>query len=141
MVLIANIIAIFTFIFFSIISTYLIYLFTEAPEVADFSIPVTYLVHLFIRLFIASLYLTAFQYFLAVKISSYIWSVLIGFFLLIGFLIISNLVIIPDWFPFEILNRVSKYSEGSQVGNWFLFTEKSSLIGATFFFVFRVLLV
>jgi thiol-disulfide isomerase/thioredoxin len=132
-VLIANVIAIFTFLSFSIISTLVIYLFSEAPEVAEFNFPLPYLLHIFIRLFVASLFLTAFQYFLAVKIPSYIWSVLIGFFLLIGFLIASNLITIPEWYPFEILKRVSKYSEGSQVGHWFLFTEKISIIGAAFF--------
>ncbi|WP_291117318.1 redoxin family protein [Flavobacterium sp. UBA6135] len=132
-VLIANSIAIFSFLFFSILSTLLIYLFVEAPEVAEFNLPFLHLIHVFIRLFIASLFLTAFQYFLAVKVSSYIWSVLIGFFLLLGFLIASNLITIPDWFPFEILKRVSKYPEGSQVGNWLLFTEKISIIGALFF--------
>lgn len=133
LVLIANCITIFSFIFFSVLSTLLICLFIEAPEVAEFNLPFLHLSHIFIRLFIASLFLTAFQYFLAVKIPSYIWSVLIGFFLLIGFLIASNLITIPEWYPFEILKRVSKYSEGSKVGNWLLFTEKISIIGAIFF--------
>jgi hypothetical protein len=38
-VLIANVIAIFTFLSFSIISTLVIYLFSEAPEVAEFNFP------------------------------------------------------------------------------------------------------
>jgi len=135
-ILISNIIAIFTFIFSSIILTFILYLIIEKPEVAQFNLPLTYLLQIFIRLFIASLFLTAFQYFLSVKISSYIWSVLIGFFLLIGSLIASNLIRIPDWFPFEILKRVSTYKEGSQVGNWFLFTEKISIVGALFILFF-----
>ena len=126
--LIANLLAILSFFIFSIFLTYLSGLFIEIPSTAIQKIEGYLLVNLFVRLFLASFLLTAFQYFLSVLISSFIWALLIGFFALISTSILKSFNLIPDWYPFEILNRIADYKEGSDLGYYLLYTEKISFL-------------
>lgn len=126
--LIANFLAIFSFFFFSMLLNSILGILIEIPKNASQEIEFYLLLNLFLRFFTASLFLTAFQYFLSVLISSFIWSLLIGFFALMLTSILKTLKLLPDWYPFEIINRIADFKEGSDVGNYFLFTEKFSFI-------------
>ena len=133
---IANFIVIFSFFITSILLAMLLSLFIEIPEYVSFQIEFYSLINLLARVFVASIFLTSLQYLLSVLIPSFIWSLLIGFFLLISNTILSNLNLIPDWSPIEILNKISLYKEGSDIGNYFLYTETISLILGLFLYFF-----
>jgi thiol-disulfide isomerase/thioredoxin len=126
--LIANFIVILSFFISSVLLAMLLSLFIEIPEYVSFKIEFYSLINLLVRVFVASIFLTSLQYLLSVLIPSFIWSLLIGFFLLISNTILSNLNLIPDWSPIEILNKISLYKEGSDIGNYFLYTEIMSII-------------
>lgn len=126
--LIANALSIFSFFFFSILLNFILGIFIEIPIIASQEIEFYLIINLFLRFFTASLLVTAFQYFLSVLISSFIWSLLIGFFALMATSLLKSLKLLPDWYPFEILNRIADFKEGSDVGNYFLYTEKVSFI-------------
>ena len=130
--LIANFTAILSFFFFSILFAFILANFTAIPKIAIEEIEYSLLLNLFIRFFIASFLLTAFQYLLSVLISSFIWSLLIGFFALMSTSILKTFNLVPDWYPFEILIRIANYKEGSDVGNYLLYTEKISVLFSVF---------
>lgn len=125
---IANFLVISSFFISSIILGYLLPVFIEIPEYVSFQIEYNSLINLFFRIFIASIFFTSLQYLLSVLLSSFIWSLLIGFFLLISNTILSNFNLIPDWSPIEIINKISNYKEGSDIGNYFLYTETMSVV-------------
>jgi thiol-disulfide isomerase/thioredoxin len=125
---IANFIVIFSFFISSVLLAMLLSLFIEIPEYVSFQIELYSLINLLVRVFVASIFLTSLQYLLSVLIPSFIWSLLIGFFLLISNTILSSFNLIPDWSPIEILNKISIYKEGSDIGNYFLYTETMSII-------------
>jgi thiol-disulfide isomerase/thioredoxin len=124
---IANFIVIFSFFISSVLLAMLLSLFIEIPEYVSFQIELYSLINLLVRVFVASIFLTSLQYLLSVLIPSFIWSLLIGFFLLISNTILSSFNLIPDWSPIEILNKISIYKEGSDIGNYFLYTETMSI--------------
>ncbi len=125
-VLTTNAIAIFSLLAVSMICASL-GLFMEDTSKLDTSIPILYLIKLGSRLFIASLFITALQFFIAVLMSSFIWSMLIGFFLFMITGILTALDYIPDWYPYEILSRTNTFKDGSDLGYWFIYTEYASL--------------
>jgi thiol-disulfide isomerase/thioredoxin len=129
-ILIANSIVILSLIGFSILCGYIGTLIKDVPKVADTSLPVIYIIHLFTRLFVASLFITAFQFVIAVLMPSFIWSMLIGFFFFIITSILKALEYLPNWYPYEILNRVNSYKDGSDLGYWFTYTDYVSLFAA-----------
>ncbi|MEW5674964.1 redoxin domain-containing protein [Flavobacterium enshiense] len=131
--LVSNIIAIVSFMLPALFFAWLITFFKEISEVALFDFPAMEMLNLAARIFMATLFLTAFQYFLSVLISGFIWPLLIGFLGLIMAPILKSFGLAIDWFPFEILIRVSDFSDGSNIGNWFLYTEKISFVGSVFF--------
>lgn len=125
---IANFLVIFSFFISCIALAFLLSVFIEIPEYVSFQIEYYSLINLFIRMLVACMFLTTLQYLLSVIIPSFIWSLLIGFFLLISNTILSTFNLIPDWSPIEIINKTSNYKEGSDIGNYFLYTEIMSVV-------------
>ncbi|MGB3591371.1 MAG: ABC transporter permease [Nonlabens sp.] len=81
-----------------------------------------------LRVFIASLAIIALQYALAVIIPSFIWSLIIGFVLLMTRLIAEPFNIDLRWYPFDFLFTTSDNIEGSALNHFFLPAEWLSLI-------------
>ena len=128
-VLVTNFITIFSFIGIGLLCAG-IGLVMEDSSKLDTSIPLIFIIHLISRLFVASLFITALQFFIAVLMPSFIWSMLIGFFLFMITGILKAFDFIPDWYPYEILNRINAFKEGSDLGHWFIYTEYVSLLAA-----------
>lgn len=80
------------------------------------------------RLFLAGLLLAAFQYIISVLMPSFIWSILIGFFLLLAFIFLKAFNVTPDWYPLEPLSKVSTYPKGSDLGYWITYSETASFL-------------
>ena len=127
-VIIANLIAIFTYFIVSYIGAFVFSLFIEIPKDATTGFAFAELTMLFTRLFLASLFLAAFQYLISVLLSSFIWSILIGFFLLLLFIFLNVLHLVPDWYPMELLNKIATYTNGSQLGYWVTYSEAVSVL-------------
>lgn len=132
-ILIANLLSIATFLFFSILGAWLLSHIVTVPKIAILELPLSSIFSLLIRLFFASLLITAIQYFVSVLISSFIWSILIGFFGLLLTLFLTPFQLTPVWYPYEILSKVTSTTEGSQLGHWLLFTEYISIVASIIF--------
>ena len=130
--LISNLLSIISLFGFSILCAFVLKNTIEIPETTNFSIEFYNLSNLFVRTFVASLFVTALQYFLSVLISSFIWSLLIGFFSLLATSFLTSFNLIPDWYPYGILNKISDYKEGSDIGNYLLYTEVIGLVLSIF---------
>lgn len=132
-ILIANLISILSFVVFSVLAAWMLTIIIPMPKIALVEIPFSILFHLTIRLFIAAILITSIQYLISVLLSSFIWSILIGFFglLLMSFLSPFNLT--PVWYPFEILSKLANTTTGSQLEHWFLFTEYIGIVASTVF--------
>jgi thiol-disulfide isomerase/thioredoxin len=127
-ILIANLISILTFLLVSLLSAWILTYIIDLPKTAITDFPIVAIFQIATRLLVASLFITAFQYVISVLLSSFIWSIIIGFFglLLTTFLTPFNLV--PVWYPYEILSKIATYPKGSDLDYWFTFTEYVSIV-------------
>ncbi|RYG21576.1 MAG: redoxin domain-containing protein [Chitinophagaceae bacterium] len=128
-VLFANLITLLSLIGVGILCASIGLMF-ESSSTLDTSFPIVYIIHILFRLFVASLFVTALQFFIAVLMPSFIWSMLIGFFLFMLTGILKAFDYIPDWYPYEIINKITAFKEGSDLGYWFIYTEYLSLLAA-----------
>jgi len=78
-ILIANLISILSFFAFSVLAAWTLTFIIPIPKIAVVELPFSLLFHITIRLFVASLLVTSIQYLISVLLSSFIWSILIGF--------------------------------------------------------------
>ncbi|MFP9118630.1 redoxin family protein [Flavobacterium sp. RNTU_13] len=128
MVLTANLISILSLIIISFAAGSFALLFIETPKVASFSFEFVPILEIVLRLFVASLFFTCLQYMISVLITSFVWSILIGFFMLLGYLFLNVFKVIPGWYPLEILGHVGTYVKGSELGYPITVTETASLV-------------
>src|SRR5690606_13444113 len=91
-------------------------------------IPYPALIQLAARLFMASLYVAAVQYVIAVLSPGFIWPILLGFGALLGGSLLKSQGINLDWYPYHILSR--DYSVVSDLGYWFTYTDGICLCAA-----------
>lgn len=127
--LIGNIICIASFLFMIILTGLLLPMIHTQDINAVMALPIGYFMHLFVRVFVATLFLSSIMFLLAVLFTNYIVPLFIGFLALLGTLILSGFNIETVFNPFTILSRTSAYPEGSELGHFFLYTEILSLIG------------
>ncbi|OYQ38366.1 hypothetical protein CHU92_05315 [Flavobacterium cyanobacteriorum] len=130
MILLSNLVAILAMVGFSFLLGWLSSLFIEVPKEASFAFEAGAVLQIITRLFLASLMLTAMQYLIAVLLSSFIWSIVIGFFGLLLNLFLQGFSVSATWYPFEILSKISDHKKGSDLGYWILYSEVVGIIGA-----------
>lgn len=129
-ILIANLISILSFIIFSVLAAWTLTFIIPIPKMALVEVPFSLLLHITIRLFVAALLVTSIQYLISVLLSSFIWSILIGFFGLLLTSFLSPFKLTPVWYPYEILSNVAGTTTGSQLDYWFLFTEYIGIVAS-----------
>lgn len=129
-ILIANALAIVSYLFFSIVLTYMLTFILDVPANAIVEIPFLNIIEISFRFFVAALLVTAIQYFISVLITSFIWSILIGFFGLLLTSFLTPFKLTPIWYPYEIIATVATTTKGSQMGHYFLFTEYVSFVAS-----------
>lgn len=122
-VLIHNLIAIFTFLALSMAVCALVPVFADVPKGMEYSIPFFFLFQIATRLFIAGLFLSALQYLIAVILPSFIWSIVIGFFGLLISSFLGGFNIETVFNPFTVIGRVGDFPKASQLGHFLLFSE------------------
>lgn len=127
-VAIAMLISIFSLAAACFLFGWIFSLVKDVPEHAtmNFDFGGTFLI--IARLFLAGLLLAAFQYIISVLMPSFIWSILIGFFLLLAFIFLKAFNVTPDWYPLEPLSKVSTYKKGSNLGYWITYSETASFL-------------
>ncbi|PZR22782.1 MAG: hypothetical protein DI539_04630 [Flavobacterium psychrophilum] len=127
--LITNIISIISLVVVGYLTAFLLSLTLDIPKHATTEFAFTEIFWLMARLFLASLLFTAFQYVLSVLMPSFIWSMLIGIFLLLTFLFLKGFSVdVPAWYPLETLDKISRYKKGSDLGYWVTYSEAVSFI-------------
>ncbi|MEO0037188.1 MAG: hypothetical protein RIQ59_399 [Bacteroidota bacterium] len=132
-ILIANLISIISFVVFSVFASWILTFIIPLPKITLVEIPFSILFHLITRLFIAAILITAIQYLISVLLSSFIWSIIIGFFGLLLTTFLSPFKLTPVWYPFEILSKVADTTKGSQLEHWFLYTEYIGIVASIVF--------
>lgn len=128
MLLASNCIAIVSLLTSVVFFTYLLSVFFDIPSDKIMSIPFKDFFTIGARLFLISLCISAMQYMLSVLISSFIWPLIIGFIGMSIPLLLKSLNILPYWYPFQQLADISVYPKGSDLGNWFTFSDGLSLL-------------
>lgn len=127
-IIVSMLIAIISLVVSGYLFAWILSLLIDMPEQATTGFAFTELLLLVIRIFLAGLILVAFQYVISVIISSFIWSVLVGFFLLLAFIFLKAYNITPDWYPLEPLSKISAYPKGSNLGYWITYSEITSFL-------------
>ena len=122
-VLIANLISIVSFVLVSLLAAWILTFVITVPKTAIVELPLADTFHLITRLFVASLLVTAVQFFISVLIPSFIWSIVIGFFGLLLTVFLTPFNLVPTWYPYEILSKIAANPDGSDLGYWFTFTD------------------
>lgn len=129
-VLFAELLAIISFAITSILFAWILTFVIVIPKEAIIEIPFAEIINLIARLFVASLFIAALQYVISVIIPSFIWTIIIGFFGLLLMVFLTPFNLVPVWYPYEILAKVSTKNGVSDLGYWFTFTETIGLICA-----------
>ncbi|MDI1256046.1 MAG: redoxin family protein [Flavobacterium sp.] len=127
-VLLANLLAMVSFLLFSILAAYLLPYFSTVPENVSMSFPFVDIIHLMTRVFVASLLISTVQYFVSVLIPSFIWSIVIGFFGLLLMVFLTPFNLVPTWYPYQILGQTAANTKGSDLGHWFNYIEYFGMI-------------
>lgn len=127
-VLISNLIAILSLVVVSYLGAWILSLVKGIPQDATTDFAFAEIFWLITRLFIAGLFFTALQYAISVLLPSFIWSILIGFFLLLAFIFLKAFNVTPDYYPLELLDKVITFKKGSQLGYWVTYSETLSVL-------------
>lgn len=127
--LIGNIIAIAAFLTSFVFFMWILSLIKDVPENVITDVPFGYLGQLIIRMFVAGLFLSIIQFVISVVFKSFILPILIGFFAMLGTLILDGFQIYRVWNPFTILSRTASNPTGSQLNHFMIYTEKISIVG------------
>ncbi|MFA7445034.1 MAG: redoxin family protein [Flavobacteriaceae bacterium] len=127
--LVGNLIAIISFLGSFVVVLWILSLIKEVPQNVMTAIPFSYLGQLAVRMFVAGLFLSMIQFVISVVFRSFILPILLGFFVMLGSLILEGLKIYRMWNPFTILNHTASYPKGSQLDYFLLYTEKISMVG------------
>jgi len=127
-ILIANFIAVLSLAAVSYLGAFIADLFIEIPKDATTELALGELVQLMARIYVAGLFMVAFQYTISVLMPSFIWSILIGFFLLLLYIFLNVFKVVPDWYPLELMSKVAQHDDGSQLGYWFTYSEVVSVL-------------
>jgi thiol-disulfide isomerase/thioredoxin len=127
--LIANFMSIISMIIAGLLSGLLLVAIKGMPEHATAPFDFVLILNIIVRLFLAGLVFTAFQYMISVILPSFIWSILVGFAVLIAYLFLGAFTVtVPDWYPMEMLNKISLYAEGSDLGYFITYSETAGFI-------------
>ncbi|MCR5861992.1 ABC transporter permease [Flavobacterium sp. J372] len=123
-----NLIAILSFTALSFAMAGIVELGMALPKNATADFETGRFLLLILRIFLAGLFFTALQYCISVLLPSFIWSIVIGFAILLlqGILAVNGLNF--DWYPIQILDKVSKYPLGSQLGYPITYSEVASIL-------------
>ena len=98
-------------------------------ENAFFNMTLEYSFQLLVRLFIASFFISGFQYVICVVMPNFMWAIVVG---IVGFgvnLFFNEIGLHPIWFPYTSLNKVEMYPHIAHANVFLLYTEIISLIG------------
>lgn len=125
--LLTNLTAILAFVLTTYIGVLILSWTTDVPEVAYVAFEPSTTLWLIVRLFLAGIVLSALQYAISVLLPSFIWSILIGIALLLSYSIVSAFRPFPDWYPLALLDKISTYPKGSQLGYWITYSEAVSV--------------
>lgn len=126
--LFVNLTAILTFVLSTYLGCLLINGLLDLPENVSVAFEPGITVWLIIRLFLAGLLFCAVQYAVSVLLTSFIWSIMVGLVLLLGYQIASNFYPFPVIYPMETLSLVGKYTEGSDLGYWITYSEIAGVL-------------
>lgn len=127
--LVGNLIAIISFLGSFVVVLWILSLIKEVPQNVMTAIPFSYLGQLAIRMFVAGLFLSMIQFVISVVFRSFILPILLGFFAMLGTLILDGFQMYRVWNPFTILSRTASNPTGSDLNYFLLYTEKISIIG------------
>ncbi|NMH29382.1 redoxin family protein [Flavobacterium silvaticum] len=132
-ILIHNLITIFSFLLVGCALVAIGTLFKELSKGAELSVPVVFILQLSLRLFVVGLFFSAVQYLIAVLVPSFIWSIVIGFFGLLLSSVLAGFNIRMEWNPFTIMAKTGDFTPGSQLGHVMLYSEwVAVLLGLVF---------
>lgn len=127
--LITNLISITSLVVVGYLTAFLLSFAFDIPKHATTEFAFAEIFWLMARLFLAALLFTAFQYVLSVLMPSFIWSMLIGIFLLLTYLFLKGFSVhVPAWYPMETLDKISTYKKGSDLGYWVTYSEAVSFL-------------
>lgn len=127
-VLIAMLISILSLVAFGYLFGWVYTLAKDIPEHATTDFAFSDIFWITTRLFLAGLLLAAFQYIISVLMPSFIWSILVGFFLLLASIFLKVFKVTPDWYPLEPLSKIAAYPKGSELGYWITYSESASFV-------------
>jgi thiol-disulfide isomerase/thioredoxin len=119
----SNFISIVTLLVSTIVFGFLATVFLDIPSDKMLTIPFLAILEIGCRLFVVSLCISALQYGISVLISSFIWPIIIGFLAMLLPLMLSDLDIVLNWYPYQLLGQISTYPNGSDFGYWFTYSE------------------
>lgn len=129
LILITNLIAIMSLVAGCFLMGGIVTLFTELPKEASLGFEAGTVLEILFRLFLGGLMLSALQYLIAVLVPSFIWSIVIGFFGLLGNTFLMAFKVVPAWSPFEIVRKIAE-NKGSDLGYWATYSEMLGVVGA-----------
>lgn len=112
----------------SFICGFIITFIKDVPENISQSFEAVYVLQLISRLLMTALFLIAFQYVISSLIPSFIWSIMVGFAGLLTFLFLNGLSMAPNWLPYDMISRISRYQNGSDLGYWFTYSDILSIV-------------
>lgn len=130
-IIIANIIAVFTFAFTSIIFVYLLSVTGSLSNLSTTDLPIAFVFNIALRLLVATLFLSALQYVFSVIFSNFLIPIFIG---IIGFSFntyLNETDILLSWYPYASLSNIFHYPNGSNLGHNLIYIDVLSIIGCT----------
>ncbi|GAK89080.1 thiol:disulfide interchange protein [Nonlabens ulvanivorans] len=103
-------------------------IFYNIHENYSMHIDIEFIIYASFRVFISTLAVIALQYVISIIISNFIWSLVLGFAMLLGQLLLDDAGISLRWFPYNSLLVSGANPSGGQIGDFILKAEWLSIV-------------